>query len=193
MHISSRSVLVVGLLALCPAIAVRAEDAKTAPANHASAKAAPAAMPAKASSGDVSWLKDADTAGNAEVAAATLAVGKAQRADVKAFAQKMVDEHAAANKELGAIATKMGVALPATKPAEHGLDTKSGADFDVAYLKLQVTAHEKAEKLFENAAKADDADIRTFAAKTLPAIREHLVEVRKLAGIPAPVPAPAVK
>ncbi len=184
MRISSWAVIV-GLVVLCPAIAARADEAKTAPANHAAAKAAAA----KASSGDVSWLKDADTAGNAEVAAATLAISKAQRADVKAFAQKMADEHAAANKELGAIATKMGVALPAKKPAEHGLDAKSGADFDAAYLKLQVGEHEKAEKLFEKGAKADDADIRTFAAKTLLAVREHLAEVRKLAGVPAPAPA----
>jgi len=178
--------VIVGLAVLCPAIAIAAEAAKPAPASPM----APKAAPAKAWSSDVSWLKEADTAGNAEVAAANLALTKAQRADVKAFAQKMVDDHTAANKELADIATKMGVALPAKKPAEHGLDSKSGADFDAAYLKQQVSDHEKAEKLFEKAAKAHDEDIRAFAAKTLPTIREHLAEARKLAGVAA---APAAK
>jgi putative membrane protein len=54
---------------------------------------------------------------------------------------------------------------------------------------MQVSEHEKAEKLFEKGAKATDADIRAFAEKTLPAIREHLAEARKLAGVPAAAPA----
>lgn len=162
--------LVAGLLALGTVGAVQANDTTTATSKN------------KPAGADVSWLKDADTSGNAEVASAQLAISKAQRADVRAYAQEMADAHTSANHEIADIATKLGVALPAEKPKEHGLDTVKDADFDAAYLKAQIKEHEGAEKLFEKGVKSKNADIRAFAEKTLPTVRKHLADAKRLAG-----------
>jgi putative membrane protein len=54
-------------------------------------------------------------------------------------------------------------------------------DFDKTYAKQQVSAHEKAEKLFSKYAdKGDNAAVKAFAAKVLPVIRQHLEEAKKL-------------
>jgi len=55
------------------------------------------------------------------------------------------------------------------------LDGKVGADFDKAFASAAVSDHKKAVKAFEKAAnEAKDADVKAFAAKTLPALKEHL-------------------
>lgn len=171
MKIAKSSLLIAGMLSACAVVAWADQGAG-------------GATTAKPKNAEVSWLTDADTAGNAEVAAAQLALTKAQRADVRAFAQRMVDDHAKANKEIADLATKKGVVLAAAKPSKD-LDSTTGAAFDAAYLKAQVKDHEAAEKLYEKGAKSSDADIRAFAEKTLPTVREHLAEVRRLVAIPS--------
>ena len=50
------------------------------------------------------FVDDASAKGMAEIEGATIALTKASSADVKQFAQKMIDDHEKANKELSAIA-----------------------------------------------------------------------------------------
>ena len=55
------------------------------------------------------------------------------------------------------------------------LNSLSGADFTRAYEGMQVSAHKDAVSLFERYAKSgDNADLKAFAAKTLPHLRDHL-------------------
>ena len=50
-----------------------------------------------------------------------------------------------------------------------------------AYDQIQVTAHQDAVALFEAYAKAgDDAQLKTWAAKTLPHLKQHLTMAQKL-------------
>jgi putative membrane protein len=75
---------------------------------------------------------------------------------------------------------KVQVNLPAAMDKAHGakldkLNSLSGADFTKAYEDMQVSAHKDAVSLFERYAKGgDNADLRAFAAKTLPHLQEHL-------------------
>lgn len=62
----------------------------------------------KLSSGDEKALKDMAQANINEVAAAKIALSKAQSSDVKAFAQKMVDDHGNALTKVQAVAEKKG-------------------------------------------------------------------------------------
>ncbi|KAB1038046.1 DUF4142 domain-containing protein, partial [Cronobacter sakazakii] len=74
---------------------------------------------AKLSAGDKKALKDMAQADINEVAAAKIALEKAQNSDVKAFAQKMVDDHSAALSKVQAVAQQKGVEPPPEPDAKH--------------------------------------------------------------------------
>jgi putative membrane protein len=118
--------------------------------------------------------------GMAEVELGKLAVEKAANADVKKFGQRMVDDHSKANDELKALAATKNITLPAApdaaQKAEHDKLMKlSGAAFDRAYMQAMVQGHMKAVASFKRESQTGkDAEIKAFAAKTLPTLEDHL-------------------
>jgi putative membrane protein len=124
--------------------------------------------------------------GMAEVEAGKVAMDKAQDAQVKAFAKKMVDDHTKANGELMKIASAKGITPPAAVDAAHKrkmdrMASRTGADFDRAYMDEMVDDHQATVRDFRSAAKsAKDPDIKAFAASTLPALEQHLAEAKTL-------------
>jgi len=57
----------------------------------------------------------------------------------------------------------------------------SGDAFDREYINTMVKDHEKTVKMFEKeSTKGTDADVRAWAAKTLPTLREHLQQVHDI-------------
>ncbi len=138
--------------------------------------------------GDLAFMNDAAPGGMAEVELGKMAAGKAQNAEVKAFGQKMVDDHSKANDELKQIAAQKKVmlppdVLPAHKQLMEKLSKLSGADFDKEYVAAMVEAHEKDVTAFENVSKtAADADVKAFATKTLPTLKMHLEMIKAMAG-----------
>jgi len=137
---------------------------------------------------DEEFVAKASAAGLAEMNFGRLAAEQAAGADVKKFGQTMVDDHSKANEELNRIADKKQIRPAPRMDANHlaafdKLIGMRGADFDKAYLAGQVADHKEAVALFE--AEADggkDADLKAFAAKTLPTIKSHLDMAQKLAG-----------
>lgn len=115
-----------------------------------------------------------------EVQAGNLALQKASHAEVKAFAQRMVTDHSAAAADLSALATAKGVALPTELAGEHKsaldhLSMLSGAEFDKAYMQHMVPDHQRDIAEFERAAGGSvDADLKAWAGKMLPTLRDHL-------------------
>jgi putative membrane protein len=137
--------------------------------------------------GDLAFMNSAAPGGMAEVELGKMAVEKAQNADVKAFAQKMVDDHSKAGEELGKLAEQKNVKLPTDVMPTHKelmdkLSKLSGAEFDKEYVKIMVEAHKKDVTAFENASKtAGDADVKEFATKTLPTLKMHLEMIQGIA------------
>lgn len=130
---------------------------------------------------DKTFLVNAAEAGNAEVAASKIALEKSQNADVKAFAQKMIDEHTKVGDKLKQIADAKNVKVPAEPSVAQRakiaiLEKLSGNTFDKRYASsVGVSAHEDAVKLFQKASsEAADPEIKSFAADTLPGLKEHL-------------------
>jgi putative membrane protein len=129
---------------------------------------------------DVAFVQKAAAGGLAEVAAGTLAQKKGNNDRVKQFGAHMVEDHSKANDELKALAAAKKIEVPSTPDAEHRqalakLEAASGAAFDRAYRAQMVADHQKTIALFEQQAKnGQDADLKAFAAKTLPSLREHL-------------------
>jgi putative membrane protein len=128
--------------------------------------------------------------GMAEVENAQLALQKASSDSVKQYAQRMIDDHTKANADLMQIATIKGVTLPTAPDAKHTaemqkLQALSGAAFDRAYIQRAGTKdHKEMEKLFQNeATRGTDADLKAFAARTLPIVREHLSMAEAMGGM----------
>ena len=129
--------------------------------------------------GDLTFAKQAAMDGMAEVDLGKLAADKASNSDVKQFAQRMVDDHGKANDELKSWASSNNVTLPtevnAQQKAMHDkLAKMSGDAFDRAYASHMVADHAKAVASFQHASKtAANADLKAWAAKTLPTLEEH--------------------
>jgi putative membrane protein len=136
--------------------------------------------------GENSFLMKAAQGGMAEVELGRLAAEKAQNAEVKKFAQKMIEDHSNANTELKSLATKKGVTVPSDVGAEHKasmdkLKNLSGAEFDKAYVAAMVEDHKKDVAEFEKESTgASDADVKAFAAKTLPTLKMHLEMIQAI-------------
>jgi putative membrane protein len=129
---------------------------------------------------DSTFAMNAAAGGLAEVQLGQLAVQNAADPSVKAFGQKMVDDHSKANDQLKAIAAQKGVTLPGSMTAQDQatydrLAKLKGADFDRAYMADMVKDHRTDIAEFEKEASGgSDPDLKSFAANTLPTLKEHL-------------------
>jgi putative membrane protein len=123
-----------------------------------------------------------------EVKSSELADKNAASEDVKKFAAHMVKDHTAANDELKRVAAGKNIELPQALDEKHQakldkLTKSTGAEFDKEYMTIQVKAHAKTIRMFEAEAKSgSDNDIKAFADKTLPTLREHMKHAREVAG-----------
>ena len=143
---------------------------------------------------DVSNVSDQDfvqrvAMGNlAEVEIGRLALRQSNNADMRKFAQRLITDHGKANQELARIATAKGVVLPRQLDKEHRetatkLSKLRGADFEHSFASDMVEDHKKDIALFEHIAKnGKDKDIKAWAEKTLPTLKEHLKMAQDLAG-----------
>lgn len=135
---------------------------------------------AKLSGGDRTFVEKAAINGMAEVAMGKMAQDKGSSDAVKQFGARMVTDHTKANDELMQIASSKGVQPPADLDRKHKAESDklsklSGADFDRAYLKSQVAGHKDTASLLEKQSKSGrDADLKAFAAKTLPVVQDHM-------------------
>jgi putative membrane protein len=136
---------------------------------------------------DKMFLRKAAEGGMAEVKFGELAAQKGGSEGVKAFGQKMVDDHTALNNEMAPIADSMGVRVPKTinkdDQAEYDkLSGLSGDDFDTEYLTVMVKDHRKDLREFRmEASSAQDQALRDAVEKGEKIIHEHLEMVDKLA------------
>ncbi|HKU85082.1 MAG TPA: DUF4142 domain-containing protein [Casimicrobiaceae bacterium] len=171
---------IAGVALLVVAAAVGAQTPATGTNRMGSNNATAKATAESVSDSDRKFMEKAARGGMAEVELGKLAAEKAGSADVKQFGQRMVDDHSKANDKLKALATSKGVNLPtgldrSTQREMDKLSKLSGAEFDREYMKHMVSDHKKDVSEFKSEAKkAKDADVKSFAASTLPTLEEHL-------------------
>ncbi|RCJ17899.1 hypothetical protein A6S26_29725 [Nostoc sp. ATCC 43529] len=148
------------------------------------------------SSSDREFINEAAQDGLAEVQLGQLASERAASNAVKQFGQRMVQDHTQVNNQLQQLATQKGVTLPKTlnnenQQVKQRLSKLSGVQFDGEYMNHMVQAHEKDVAAFESQAQqGQDADVKAFAAQTLPALQEHLQEARSIANSGTATPTP---
>jgi putative membrane protein len=142
----------------------------------------------KMSAADKKFMMDAAKGGMEEVEMGKVAAANASNADVKAFGQKMVDDHSKANDQLKQLAQTKGVTLPTdmTKAQHKDMDKLSkmtGDAFDKAYVKMMLKDHKKDVAAFSKESKSGkDSDLKSWAGTTLPTLQDHLKMVQDLSG-----------
>jgi putative membrane protein len=143
---------------------------------HLRSKSAPTASPGatvvKMSPKDVNFIQKAAGGGAQEVANGKMAESKAKSADVRSIAARVVADHTKLNSELTALANRKGVTFNISGVKAQNLGS---GEFDPLYLKWLEEIHKADIANFERAAKsADDKDLRAWASKSLPTLKQHL-------------------
>ena len=128
---------------------------------------------------DSKFLMDAAKVNMAEIDLAALADSKGTAPAVKQFSAKLKSDHEAAADDLKALAALKDVALPSSlsttpKATKSRLDKLTGAAFDKAFADQMVLDHRHAVTAFTAASKSTDADVKSFAEKMLPTLKDHL-------------------
>jgi putative membrane protein len=135
---------------------------------------------------DKLFTKQISLGGMAEVDLAKIASRRAADPGVKNFAHRMVSDHDQANARLGKVAKAAGVPLRTDWDTDHAvmrtqLEKKSAGDFDVAYIRAQITEHANTAQLLEwEIGSGEDPTIRQYAIDMLPTVLDHLQSAQGL-------------
>jgi putative membrane protein len=140
------------------------------------------------SASDARFVRSAAEAGMAEVRMGQLITEGAQSSALHDFGQRIVKDHTKVNQELIKIAVSKGMAVPNQPDNKHqkmltDLAKLKGAEFDKMAKHQAVMDHQDAVRLFDKASQTlQDSELKTFAQKTLPTLKEHLELAKGLEG-----------
>jgi putative membrane protein len=125
--------------------------------------------------------------GHAEVELGNVAAKKARSDRVRQFASRMVDDHGKANKKLARAASRVkldapdGVADPDHRAQQKHLQSLAGEEFDREYIRTQIADHQRTATLLEwEVGSGQNADLKEFAAQSLPDVLDHLEQARDI-------------
>lgn len=134
---------------------------------------------------DKAFLQTVAVSDKCELTLAKAAQEKAQSQHVKDHAAKMIQDHTQTTNELKELAKQKNVDLKMDLP-EHKqavikeITSKSGEEFEKAYMMHETPAHRMALATFRNGADfAKDPEVKAFAQKHLPTIQQHLAMVEQ--------------
>jgi putative membrane protein len=129
---------------------------------------------------DRKFVENAAIGGMAEVELGKVATARASSAQVRQFAQRMINDHRKANEALRKVAAGKGIQVPTSLDQKHQKDVdemqkKDAKKFDHEYMEMMVKDHKKDVAEFRKAAKdAKDRDIKAFASGSLPTLKDQL-------------------
>ena len=132
------------------------------------------------------FVMKAASGGMMEVALGKMAQQKAKNQRIKNYGKMLVQDHTNANNELKGIASSKSITVRSEMMADHKnhvdeMSKMSGAEFEKAYIHMMVDDHQKDIGDFKNASdNLSDAEIKSFASKTLPVLQKHLDSARAI-------------
>jgi putative membrane protein len=115
-----------------------------------------------------------------EVELGKLAAARGSNSDVKAFGNRMVQDHTKAGAELMKVTSKLGITISIgdEKPFKDlydQLSKLSGAEFDRLYMSEMVKRHTDTQAGIDTfTGGANNPDLKGWATSVLPTVREHL-------------------
>ena len=137
---------------------------------------------------DKAWAHVAAVSDKMELELAKVASTKGESAEVKQHAQQMTQDHGKTTQELKQWATTNKVDLHAELPPEKQavvkeISSKSGAEFDRAYMEHEVAHHRMAAAHFQNGTEfLANPELKQFAQTNQPTINQHLAMVESATG-----------
>jgi putative membrane protein len=135
---------------------------------------------------DRPFLEMLARANQTEIELAELAQQKAQSADVKNYASKILKDHQDAKAKLEEVAREADVTLPVRLNEEQQtlkrrLASLSGREFDQEYIDAMVADHTAAVAILQLESEQGNYEpASSFAKDALPTIQDHLARARKL-------------
>ncbi len=148
---------------------------------------------AKTSSKLREGLEELHADNQAEIHAGQLAQQNATSSDVKAFGERMVNDHTQNDQQLSGMAQTLGVNLEGKTYQKEWKDAqksakkyegKTGQAFDQSYIEAMVKDHEKDAKavksLADQARKDGQSELASFLDQTHSTIQSHLDQAKQL-------------
>ena len=125
---------------------------------------------------------------NAEVELGRLVRDKSKNRQVREFAAMMIEDHRKAGMELKQAASTADITTTPSAGAaedhnelEERLSKLSGAEFDREYIQAMIDDHQEAvDAAQEKADGAANAQVKQWAANTLPTLRKHLDQAKRI-------------
>ncbi len=137
---------------------------------------------------DLQFLAAAGEEGLMQERLGDLASKRAWTGPVKTFGEALLSDRAAENDELKRLAAAKRVTLPTAltaqqKQVDRRLSKLSGEKFNKACVDQIIEVQQQQIADYESVTQSKDRQIRGFAEKTLPPLKEHLLLAKKIAGI----------
>jgi putative membrane protein len=120
-----------------------------------------------------------------------MAANQAASQDVKDYAQMLVTDHTSDYQQLTELAAKDNLTVPKGLDAEHNkmiapFDKLNGKTFDQRYVHEMIEGHTKAIAVYTKESNdAQNSDVKSYAAATLPTLNKHLDGAKDLEKKPA--------
>jgi putative membrane protein len=180
------------LVSVSAAALMGAAFATGAHAQQAQPRTAPGATASAISS--VDYVQSQAWGDLFEIESAKLAQQKAQNADVKRFAQMMIDDHTQSSAKLQQAlkAGNLSATPPKTLDSRHSqaldqLNKTPAGQFDQAYLQSQVQGHREMLALNQTYSQTgDNSALKQFSAQAIPVVQKHLSELQQMASASRP-------
>ncbi|HEY8399913.1 MAG TPA: DUF4142 domain-containing protein [Cytophagaceae bacterium] len=127
---------------------------------------------------DVEFAERAGQWNRAQIEFGKLALEKSGNDEVKAYAQQMIDTYTAAQQDLANTLSTKGInfvdSMSGDDQERYDHISKQISKFDEKYMDDQEKRLKKMEDKYDDYEdKGDDADLRAYAGKYLPTIRDH--------------------
>ena len=130
------------------------------------------------------FLQSAAEINATEVQMGQIAERQSNDPNIKQIGQQLVKDHSAALDQVQKLAASKGVIITAQPNVRQqrmlsSLQSKSGNDFNKAFLRQSTLGHERAISLFDRASRrSQDQDVKGWASQILPSLQEHLAMSR---------------
>jgi putative membrane protein len=122
-----------------------------------------------------------------EIQSSQTALTKSQNAEVRRYAQMLIEHHTQTSATLARAAQEAGMAppppvlMPRHAAMLRTIQAAPADRFDRVYLTAQVPAHQEALALHQNyAANGDTPSLRTAAGAAVPFVQQHLTEAQSM-------------